>query len=124
MTDSEDWLILEDPMRAHIAASEPSLDSTLFGADANECLVRSKIMAAAGSTTIDDSGRELFEAKILAFIRATPASKPTGIIAEKSSKLWRIDHATAARTSKVTTQLNRQGGNENMSRHLEQMIEC
>ena len=123
-TLEEDWLIIEDPMRAHIAASEPMLDSALFGATVNERVIRSKMMAAAGSTTIDESGCELFEAcskfeaDIAAFVGATSASRPTGITAETLSKIWRIDHATAARTLKVTTQLNTQGGSENLSRHF------
>ena len=121
---NEDWLIIEDPLRAHIAASEPSLDSALFGATVNERTIRSKIMAAAGSTTIDDSGCELFEpamkleADIAALIGATSASKPTGITAETLSKIWRIDQVSAARTLKVTTHLNHQGGSENLSRHF------
>jgi len=118
MKDSEKSRIIEDPMRAHIAASEPSLDSALFGAGANERLLHSKMMAAAVSTTIDNIGCELFEAAISAFIGATSASKPTGITAEVLSNIWRIDQATAARTLKVTTQLNNQGGCENMSRHF------
>ena len=121
---NEDWLIIEDPLRAHIAASEPSLDSALFGATVNERTIRSKIMAAAGSTTIDDSGCELFEpamkleADIAALIGATSASKPTGITTETLSKIWRIDQVSAACTLKVTTQLNHQGGSENLSRHF------
>ena len=91
-------------MRAHIAASEPMLDSTLFGANVNERVIRFKMLAAAGSTTIDNSGCELFEAcskfeaDIAAFIGATSASKPRGVTAETLSKIWRIDQATAART--------------------------
>ena len=75
--ENEDWLIVEDPLRAHIAASEPSLDCALFGANINECMIRTKIMTAAGCTTIDNSGCELFkaaerfEADIAAFIGAT-----------------------------------------------------
>jgi len=120
----EDWLIIEDPLRAHIAASEPSLNPALFGANVNERIVRSKIMAAAGSTTIDSSGCELFEApttfvaNIAAFIGATSASKPTGITAETLSKIWRIDQVSAARTLKVTSQLNHQGRSENLSQHF------
>jgi len=55
-------------MRDHIAASEPSLDSALVGADANERLVQFKIMTAICSPTIDNIGCELFEAGISAYI--------------------------------------------------------
>ena len=85
---------------------------------------KSWLLLAAGSTTIDSTGCELFEAcerfegDIAAFIGATLASKPTGITAENLSKIWRIDHATADRTLKVTTQLNHQGGSKNLSRHF------
>ena len=81
-------------------------------------------MAAAGSTTIDSSGCELFEAAtkfeadIAALIGTTSASKPTGITAETLSKIWRIDQVSAAHTLKVTSQLNHQGGSENLSRHF------
>jgi hypothetical protein len=81
-------------------------------------------MTAAGSTTIDNSGCELFktaerfEADIATFIGATSATKPTGITAETLSKIWRIDQPTAARTLKVMTQLNSQGGSESLSRHV------
>ena len=33
---NEDWLIIEDPLRAHIVASEHLLDSALVGATVNE----------------------------------------------------------------------------------------
>ena len=120
-THEDNRLIIEDPMRAHIVASEPMLDSALFGATVKEHIVRSKMMSAAGSTIINNSGCELFEPcsqNIAAFVRSTSASKPTGITAEALSKIWRIDQATAARTLKVTTQLNTQGGSENLSRHF------
>ena len=121
---NKDWLLIEDPLRAHIAASEPLLDYTLLGADVNERVVQSKIMAAASSTTTDISGCELFEAAtnfkadISSFIGAASASKPTYITAETLSKIWRIDQVTAAHTFKVLSQLNHQGGSENLSWHF------
>ena len=54
----------------------------------------------------------------MANVGATSASKPRGVTAETLSKIWRIDYETAARTLKVTTQLNHQGGNETLSRHF------
>ena len=78
-------------------------------------------MATAGSTTIDSSGCEpfeeptTFEANIAAFIGATSASKPTDITAETLLEIWRIDQVSATCTLKVTSQLNHQGGSENLS---------
>ena len=124
MADSRDeWLIVEDAIRAHISATDPMLDSDLMGADIRERTLRSKMMTAAGSTTVNADGCELFEAALesepgMASVGATSASKPRGVTAETLSKIWRIDYETAARTLKVTTQLNHQGGNETLSRHF------
>ena len=41
-----------------------------------------------------------------------------GITAENLSKIWKIYYPTAARTLEVTTQLNCQGGSDNLSRHF------
>ena len=81
------------------------------------------MMTAAGSTTVNADGCELFEAALaqdvaMANLGATSASKPRGITAETLAKIWRIDYETAARTLKVTTQLNHQGGNESLSRRF------
>ena len=114
---------MEDAIRAHISATDPMLDSDLMGADIRERTLRSKMMTAAGSTTVNADGCKLFEAALesepgMASVGATSASKPRGVTAETLSKIWRIDYETAARTLKVTTQLNHQGGNETLSRHF------
>jgi hypothetical protein len=119
----EEWLIVEDGIRAHISATDPMLDEDLMGAYVNERTLRSKMMTAMGSTTVNADGCELFEHSSApdsasAILGATLASRPRGVTAETLSKIWRIDYETAARTLKVTTQLNHQGGNENLSRHF------
>ena len=80
------------------------------------------MMTAAGSTTINHDSCELYEssayATLFTNIGAISASTPTGITDETLSKIWKIDYPTAARTLEVTTQLNRQGGSDNLSRHF------
>ena len=118
----EKWLIVEDAIRAHVAASEITLDPHLFGANVNERLIRSKMMMADGRTEINHGSCELYEssayATLFTNIGAISASKPTGITAETLSKIWKIDYPTAARMSEVTAQLNSQGGSNNLTRHF------
>ena len=57
------------------------LDSDLMGADICERTLRSKMMTAAGSTTVNADGCKLFEAALesepgIASVGATSASKP------------------------------------------------
>ena len=99
------------------------LDSNLMGANIRERTLHSKMMAAAGSTTLNADGCELVEAAIdsepaMANLGATSASKPRGVTAKTLSKFWRIHYETAAHTLKVTTQLNHQGGSETLSWHF------
>ena len=79
-------------------------------------------MTAAGSMTINHASFELYEssayATLFTNIGAISASTPTGITAETLSKIWKIENPTAARTLEVTTQLNRQGGSDNLLRHF------
>ena len=120
--DQEEWLIVEYAIRAHVAANEITLDPHLFGATVNERLIRTKTMTAAGSTTINHDSCELYEsstyATLFTNISAISASTPTVITAETLSKIWKIDYPTEARKLEVTTQLNSQGGSDNLSRHF------
>ena len=122
-TSKDEWLIVEDAIRAHIASADPVCDIDLMGADVRERNARARMMMAAGSTTVNADGCELFQSEIddaskFANIGATSASKPRGITAETLAKIWRIDYETAAKTLKVTTQYNHQGGNDTLSRHF------
>ena len=87
----EEWLIVEDAIRAHVAVSEKTLDPHLFGDTVNESLIQSKMMTAAGSTTINHKSCELYEssdyATLFANIGAISASTPTGITAETLSNI-------------------------------------
>ena len=98
----EEWLIVEDSIRAHVATGEITLDPHLFGATVNERLIRSKMMTAVGSTTINHDSCELHEssayATLFTNIGSISASTTTGITAETLSKIWKIDYPTAART--------------------------
>ena len=118
----EEWLIVEDAIKAHVEASEITLDLHLFGSNVDEGLIRSKMMTAAGSTTINHKSCELYEssayATLFTNIGAILAKTPTGITAETLSKIWKIDYPTAARTLEVTTQLNIHGGRNNLLRHF------
>ena len=81
----EELLIVEDAKRALVAASEISLDPHLFGATVNERLIRSKMMTADGSRTINHDSCELYESSahttLFTNIGAISASTPTGITA-------------------------------------------
>ena len=118
----EEWIIVEDSIRAHVAAIEITLDTHLFGAIVNERLIQSKMMTAAGSTKTNHGSCELYESSAYATlstnIGAVSASTPTGITAETLSKIWKIYYPTASQTLEVTPQLNSQGGSENISRHF------
>ena len=87
----EEWLIVEDAIRVHVAASEITLDLHLFGATFNERLIRSKMMTAAGSTTINHDSCELYEssayATLFTNIGAISSSTPMEITAETLSKI-------------------------------------
>ena len=113
----EEWLIVVYAIRAHVAESEITLDMHLF-----ERLIQSKMMTAAGSSTINHDSCELYESSAYATrftnIGAISASTPTEINAENISKIWKIDYSTAARTLEVTIQLNHQGGSDNLLRHF------
>ena len=54
MKDSrEEWLIIEDAICAHISSADPILDNDLMGASVRERTLRSKMMTAAGTTTVN-----------------------------------------------------------------------
>ena len=118
----EEWLIVEDAIVSHVAASEITLDPHLFGATVNERLIRSKMMTAAGSMTINHDSCKLYESSAYATLFTNTgvisAITPTGITAETLFNIWKIDYPTTARTLEVTTQLNSQGGSNNLSRHF------
>ena len=79
-------------------------------------------MTAAGSTTINHDSCELYEisayATLFTNIGAISASTPTVITTETLSKIWKIYYPTASWKLEVTTQLNSQGGSDNISRHF------
>ena len=85
----EEWLIVEYAIIAHVAASEITLDPHLFGATVNERLIQSKMMTAAGSTTINHDSCELYEssayATLFTNIGAISARIPTVITDETLS---------------------------------------
>ena len=87
----EEWLIVQDAIRAYVAASEITLDPHQFGATVNERLIRSKMMTAAGITSINHDSCELYEssayATLFTDIDAISASTPTRITAETLSKI-------------------------------------
>ena len=87
----EEWLIVEDEIRAHVAASEITLDRHLFGATVNESLIQSKMMTAVGSRTINHDICELYESSVYATLFTNmgdiSVSKPTGITADTLYKI-------------------------------------
>ena len=109
-------LELEDRIRCNI--SYATSDPTYTQAAVSERLEFSKIAMAMGSTTIDNSSCELFEATVTAEVDATTAGKAKGITADALSKIWRIDHKTAEQTIAATSQLNRQSDSTSLTRNF------
>lgn len=113
---AEECLLVEDAIRAHISSTNFTSDPALLESALDDRLLFSKFATAMGSTTIDNSGCELFEAVTDATVGAT-AGKPRGITAEQLAKVWTIDHKMAEKTLEVTTQLHR-GGDSSLARNF------
>ena len=89
MTDShrvQDWLLVEDGIRAHVAATDARLDENLLDCALSDRLELSKIAMAIGSLTAHCGICELFEAdkeqavtKSRSEIGSTTAGQPKGV---------------------------------------------
>ena len=128
MTDShrvQDWLLVEDGIRAHVASTDARLDEKLLYCTLSDRIEFSKIYMAIGSLTANCGSYELFEAnmehavtKTRAEIGSTIAGQPKGFTPELLSKIWTIPFKMAEETLQVTSQLNRHGENTSLARNL------
>ncbi len=119
-----------DVMDDHIARTVSSIDTILNEdelADALEELdISTAYGVASGSATtageeVEDLFYENFEAILSAAtgtFSALASGDPTGVSAERLSKLWRISEEDAHRTIEQTTQLGRNSANTNLSREF------
>ena len=128
MTDSycmQDWLLVEDVIRAHVASIYAGLDGKLLDAALSDRMKFSNFAMAIVSMTANSGSCELFEADMeagvsqtRAEIGSTTADYLKGVMAETISKIWTIPHEMAEKTLCVTIQLNRQGENTSLARNL------
>ena len=129
VTDSyrmQDWLLLEDGIRAHVASTDARLDGKLLDAALSDWMEFSKFAMAIGIMKANSGSCEMFKAYMEASasqmrdeIGSTTAGHPKGVTAEILSKIWTIPHGIAEKTICVTSQLNRQGENNSLARNLE-----
>jgi len=108
----------DDPIRANICDMSACFDVSYLQQVFEDDLVRSKIGMAIGSMHAadpqDDMDCELFDG----LLSATHAERPKGVSKETLMKVWRISEDEARRTLEVTTQLNHQDPDTNLSRRF------
>ncbi len=112
-----------------ICAKQSSLHVThnpvLFASSITECTHISHAAMVMGSTTIDDSGCEMFLKSALSqfessflTLAAVTAGRSRGVSAEHLAKVWMIPHNEAARTIQVTPQCLRTDIDSSLSRNI------
>ena len=121
---SEDFLKFKaDPIRAQITDVSCTYDTEIFDELVSKQAAQNKFGEAIGSTANpqDPDGEcELFEGtETIEFIASeTHAENSYGVTAEMLEKVWQIDHDSAERTIRTTTQLSRQDRNTSISRNF------
>ncbi len=111
LTDNEAALLNHNGIRAQLSSLHVAHDPVLFASSITERTHASHAAMAMGSTTIDDSGCELFfESALSQFesafstLAAVTAGQSLGVSAEHLAKVWMIPHDEAAPTLQVTSQ--------------------
>ena len=108
----------DDPICAQICDLSACFDENYLQEMMESKLQDSKYAMAIGSTTAcnpqDDLECELFESHL----SAAHAEKSKGVSKEMLAKVWRISEEEARRTLEVTTQLNKQDADSNLSRRF------
>jgi hypothetical protein len=109
-TDNEAALLNHDGICAQLSSLHITHDPILFASSITERTYASHAAMVMGSTTIDDSGCELFlESASSQFesafstLATVTAGWSRGVRAEHLAKVWMIPHDEAARTLKVTS---------------------
>ena len=108
----------DDPIRANICDLSALFDEAYLQELLDDHVAESKIGMAIGSMNAanpqDDTTCTLFEPTA----SATHVERPKGVNKEVLMKVWRIPEDEARRTLQVTTQLNHQDADSNLSRRF------
>ena len=108
----------DDPIRANICDLSALFDESYLQQLLEDRVAESKIGMAIGSMNAanpqDDMDCELFDSAV----SAAHAERPKGVSKELLMKVWRIPENEARRTLEVTTQLNQQDADSNLSRRF------
>jgi hypothetical protein len=111
LTDNKVALLNHNGIRAQLSSLHVAHEPVLFSSSITECTHASHAAMVIGSTTIDDSGYELFlESTLSQFesafstLAAVTAGQSRGVRAEHLAKVWMITHNEAAHTLQVTSQ--------------------
>ena len=111
----------DDPIRANICDLSALFDESYLQELLDDRVAESKIGMAIGSMNAanpqDEMECTLFESEF-ASTAATHAERPKGVNKELLMKVWRIPEDEARRTLQVTTQLNHQDADSNLSRRF------
>ena len=128
VTDShrvQDWLLVEDGIRAHVASKDARLDEKLLDCALSDRLEFSMIAMAISSMTANCGNCDLFESnmeqaatKTRAEIGSTTAGQSKEVTLKLLSKIWTILFKMEEETLRVTSQLNRHGENTSLARNL------
>ena len=81
-TTIHDWLILEDPIRAHVATIDANLDGKFMDLALSDILKMLKLAMSIGSMKAHNGSCELFEVEISELwenFNATPDRNPKGV---------------------------------------------
>ncbi len=111
LTDDETALLNHNGICAQLSSLQVAHNLVLFASSITECTHASHAAMVMSSTTIDDSGCELFlESASSQFesafstLAAVTAGRSRGVGAEHLAKVWMIPHDEAARTLQVMSQ--------------------
>ncbi len=95
-------------IRAQLSSLHVAHNPVLFASSSTECTHASHTAMVMGSTTIDDSGCELFLKSAssqfesaFSTLSAVTAGRSRDVSAEHLAKVWMISHDEAARTLQV-----------------------
>ena len=112
-------------------ASMAQRDVHTFASKLSEKVEESKFSMSIGSVSVDKVSCDLFEIEepmfmefddfvndYLPHVSAAHASKPKTVSSDFLSKIWNISEDMASKVLNQTTQLNRQGADNDLSRHF------
>ncbi len=125
LTDDEVASLNHNGICAQLSSLHVAHDPVLFASSITECTHASHTAMVMGSTTIDDSGCELFlESALSQFesafstLAAVKAGRSRGVSDEHLAKVWMIPHDEAVHTLQVTSQRLRTDIDSSLSRNI------